>query len=211
MRYLPYPPGDENREFGHELIWQMHLLVRKRFCRSADRFSYSESRFLIGKAGIPACKIDCRSGTGPSRFENPFAGSQSHFPIGKVVSQSAKSFPDQQSCFPAGKVVCQSAKSLADRQSHSPISRVVLLISKVIPRSAKSFPNRQSCFPISEVVSCAAKAFPDQQSHFPIGKAISWFARAVLGRRKYFSPFNSLGFNAIESSASRNLRFSLPT
>src|SRR5690242_2873660 len=100
-----------------ELIWQMHLLVRKRFCRSADRFPYSESRFLIGKAGIPACKIDCRSGTGPSRFENPFAGLQSHLPIGKVVSQSATSFPDQQSRLPAGKVVCRSAKSFADRQS----------------------------------------------------------------------------------------------
>src|ERR1700757_1199270 len=95
----------------------MHLLVRKRFCRSADRFPYSESRFLIGKAGIPVCKIDCRSGTGPSRFENPFAGLQSHLPIGKVISRSAESFSDQQSYSAISKVVSRSAKLFPDQQS----------------------------------------------------------------------------------------------
>ena len=158
----------------------MHLLVRKRFCRSADRFPYSESRFLIGKAGIPACKIDCRSGTG-------HPASKIHLPVCKVICRLAQSFPNQQSHFPISKAVCQPAKLFASQQSR-------LLTGRVIPRSAESFADQQSYSAISKVVSCSAKAFPDQQSHFPIGKAISWFVRAVLGQPKIFFAIQLVGF-----------------
>jgi hypothetical protein len=123
-----------------------------------------------------------------------FPNQQSHFPISKAVSQPAKLFAGQQSRLLTGRVIPQSAESFADQQSYS-------AISKIVSQSAKRFPDQRSRFLLGEDISLSAKLFPDRQSHFLVRKGGSRPAENI------FSPPNSLGLNAIQSSASRNLHF----